>query len=78
MDVLMEMSYEFRKRMADFISEYIDTINGGKYEDDDVIRQSIRILITENVFTVEELRKQALKDHYILIPKQFIRECVYG
>lgn len=74
----MNISDDFRNKLAGFISEYIDTINGGKYTDNDVIRQSIKILITENVFTVESLRKQALKDYQILIPKSFIRECVYG
>lgn len=72
------MSDDFRNKLAAFISEYIDTINGGKYTDDDVIRQSIKILITENVFTVNGLRKQAIKDYQILIPESFIRKCVYG
>ena len=74
----MEMSDEYRKRMAALISKYIDTINEGKYTDDDVIEQSIKILINERVFTVDELRNQALKFHSIIIPKQFIRECLYG
>ncbi len=74
----MDMSDDFRNKLAAFISEYIDTINGGKHTDDDVIRQSIKILITENVFTVESLRKQAIKDFQILIPASFIRKCVYG
>ncbi len=74
----MNISDDFRNKLAGFISEYIDAINGGKYTDDDVIRQSIKILITENVFTIESLRKQALKDHQILIPESFVKECMNG
>ena len=73
----MEMTNDYRNKIADFISEYIDTINGGKYTDDDVIRQSIKILIAEKVFTVDGLRRQALKDYEIIIPENFIRNCVY-
>lgn len=74
----MEMSDECRKGMADFISEYIDVKNGRSYEEDIVIKASVKMLITEKVFTVDEMQKQALKDHSIIIPKQFIRECLYG
>lgn len=74
----MEMSDEYRKGMADFISEYIDVKKGRKYEEDIVIKASVKMLITKNVFTVDEMQKQALKDHSIIIPKQFIRECLYG
>ena len=74
----MEMSSEFRKKMADFISEYIDVKKGRKYDEDIVIKASVKILIMENVFTVDDMQKQALKDYSIIIPKQFIRECVYG
>lgn len=74
----MNMTGEYRKRMADFISEYIDIKNGGKYEEDIIIKASIEMLITENVFTVDGMRKQALKDYSIIIPKKFIRECLYG
>lgn len=74
----MKMSDEYRKKMADFISEYIDVKNGMKYEEDTVIKASVKMLITENVFTVNEMRKQALKDHSIIISKEFIRECLYG
>lgn len=73
----MEMSDEYRKRMADFTSEYIDVKKGRSYEEDIVIKASVKMLITENVFTVDEMQKQALKDHSIIIPKQFIRECLY-
>lgn len=51
---------------------------GRSYEEDIVIKASVKMLITENVFTVDEMQKQALKDHSIIIPKKFIRECLYG
>ncbi|MCI9559350.1 MAG: hypothetical protein HFG52_08900 [Lachnospiraceae bacterium] len=74
----MEISDKYRKSMADFISEYIDVKNGRKYEEDIVIKASIKMLITKKVFTVDEMQKQALKDHSIIISKQFIRECLHG
>ena len=75
---MMDMIDKYRKGLADFISEYIDVKKGRNYEEDIVIKASVKMLITENVFTVEEMRKQALKDHSIIIPEQFIRECLYG
>ncbi len=74
----MDMSEEYRKGIADFISEYIDVKKGRKYEEDIVIKASIKMLVIEKVFTVDEMQRQALKDHSIIIPKQFIRECLYG
>lgn len=72
------MSEEYRKGIADFISEYIDVKKGRKYEEDIVIKASIKMLVIEKVFTVDEMQRQALKDHSIIIPKQFIRERLYG
>lgn len=73
----MEMTDDYRNKIADFISEYFDLADGAKYTDDDVIRQSIGTLITEKVFTIHGLRRHAVKFHQILIPKEFIKECAY-
>lgn len=71
------MDKEYRKRIAKFLSEYID-INDCKYGygDDEVIRQGIKILIESGAFTADELRKTAIKDYNIVITKQFINRCL--
>lgn len=74
----MEMSSEFRKKWLILYRSTQMLKKGRKYEEDIVIKASVKILIMENVFTVDEMKKQALKDYSIIIPKQFIRECVYG
>lgn len=74
----MKMSKDYRKRISEFIAKYIDVVDGYRYDEDDVIRQSIDILISENVFSIKEMQKQALREHSIIIPEKFIRQCIRG
>lgn len=71
------MDKEYRNRIAKFLSEYI-VIKDCKYGygDDEVIRQGIKMLIESDAFTADELRKVAIKDHNIVITKQFINQCL--
>lgn len=71
------MSEEYRKRIAKFLSKYID-IRDCKigYGDDRVIRQGIQELIKNDVFSVRVLQKQAIKEAGVLIPADFIIACV--
>ena len=70
---------EYKKRLGAFLSEYANiTDESHSMEDEKVIRQSIKILIEKRVFTMEEMRKTALKDHNILISENYIEECIYG
>lgn len=70
------MSEEYRKRIAKFISKYIDICDCRiGYGDDRVIRQGIQALIKNNVFSVRELQKQAVREANVLIPADFIIAC---
>lgn len=67
------MSEEYRKRIAKFLSKYIDIQDCRiGYGDDRVIRQGLKALIENNIFSVRELQKQAVKEANVLIPADFI------
>lgn len=70
------MSEEYRKRIAKFLSKYID-IQDCKigYGDDRVIRQGIKALIENDIFSVRELQKRAVKEADVLISANFIVMC---
>lgn len=71
------MSEEYRKRIAKFLSKYIDICDCKLgYGDDRVIRQGIQALIKNDVFSVRGLQKQAVKEVGVLIPADFIIACV--
>lgn len=71
------MTEEFRKRIAKFLSNYIDVLDCKRgYGDNDVIRQGIKALIKNDVFSVRELQKQAIKEADVLMPAEFIEMCV--
>lgn len=71
------MTEEYRKRIAKFLSKYID-INDSRlgYGDHKVIRQGIKALIKNNIFSVRELQIQAGKEADVLIPAEFIEMCM--
>lgn len=70
------MSGEYRKRVAKFLSKYIDILDCKVgYGDDKVIEQGIKALIENEIFSVRELQKQAVKEANVLIPADFIKMC---
>lgn len=71
------MMSEYKKRLTDFLLEYVDIVEEGSKQEE-VIKAAIKLLVTEKVFTVDEMRKTAVRDHSVLIPASYIRECVYG
>lgn len=77
-DYALDTSEEYRQKIFDFVSEYVKAENIRKCNRSIFIKASIKMLITENVFSVDEMQKQAAKDYGIIIPKRFIRECLYG
>lgn len=74
----MNMSDDYRKSLSEFIAEYIDVKAGHRYDEDEVIMESIDLLISNDVFSVKEMQKQALKDYSIIIPERFIKQCMRG
>lgn len=70
------MLEEYRKRIAKFLSKYIDILDCKVgYGDDEVIKQGIKALIENDIFSVRELQKQAVKEANVLIPTDFIIMC---
>lgn len=70
------MSEEYRKRIAKFLSKYIDILDCKiGYGDDEVICQGIKALIENNIFSVRGLQIQAGKEANVLIPADFIIMC---
>lgn len=71
------MGDEYRKRIGNFLSNYIDiTSDGYGYDNEDVIRQGIKALINEDIFSAEELQRAALIRDCVWIPLDFINKCV--
>lgn len=71
------MTEEYRERLADFVSKYVDLKdNRFGYGHDKVIRQAVKMLIDEGIFTKESLIKAAAKQCGVIIPGEFIDECI--
>lgn len=73
----MLMSDIYRKRIADFLSKYID-LKDCRYGfgDDKVIIQGIKILIENDIFTPDSLKKTAIETQGIIISDEFINDCL--
>lgn len=71
------MSEEFKRRAGKFIAEYFDKEPKASYEDERIIKEGIRILIHDNVFTKKELQKETMKKYNILITSTLLEECLY-
>ena len=73
------MTEEFRKRIAKFLSKYIDILDCKRgYGDDLVIKQGVKALIENDIFSARELQIQAGKEADVFIPAEFINMCVNG
>ena len=73
------MADEYRKGIGSFLSNYIDiTADGYGYDDENVIKQGIKALVKEGVFSAKKLQKRALNESSVLIPLDFINKCVCG
>jgi hypothetical protein len=71
------MDEEFRNRMAEFLSKYIDiTDNRYGYGHEKVIRSGIRELISSGLFTVDGLRREFAKSSGLIIPTKYITDCL--
>lgn len=74
----MKMSDDYRKSLSEFIAKYVYVKDGYQYDEDDVIEEAIGELIREGVFSVEEMQKEALRKHSIIIPGRLIKYCACG
>lgn len=73
------MSEEYRKRIGEFLRNYIDitdTKREWQYSDERVIYQGIALLL--GIFTAEELKREMLKEVGVIISDEIIDKCHGG
>ena len=71
------MSEEYRKRIGEFLQNYIDitdTKREWQYSDERVIYQGIALLLS--IFTAEELKREMLKEVGVIISDEIIDKCL--
>ena len=63
------------KRIAYFLSQYVHC-NGGPipWDDVEVIKDAVSIVLEDEVMTVDEMRREALKEYDVIIPWNFFPE----
>jgi len=63
------------KRIAYFLSQYVHC-NGGPlpWDDIEVIKDAVAIVLNDEVMTVDEMRREALKEYDVIIPWDFFPE----
>lgn len=72
------MSEEYRKRIGEFLRNYIDitdTKTEWQYSDERVIYQGIALLLENGIFTVEELKCEMLKEVGVILSDEIIAKC---
>jgi len=71
------MDEEFRNRLAAFLPGYINiTDSRYGYENDEVIKSGIKLLINSGAFTIPEMKKELAVKHSLIIPTKFITDCL--
>lgn len=64
----MVISEYCRKKLGDFLKDKVDVKEGYTYEEQAIIEGSIRILIKAGIYTLDELRKDILRECSVLLP----------
>lgn len=73
------MDEEYRNRIGEFLAEYINVeSNVYSYSDKAIIESGIKLLIDNGAFKVPEMRMELLTNHYVLVPEEYILQCVNG
>ena len=71
------MTDDYRERIGKFLKNYIDiVVDGYSYDNKEVIKQGIKALIKEGIFSAEELQRAAIKECHVLISLDFINKCI--
>jgi hypothetical protein len=66
------MNEEYRKKLTEFLNPYIEVEQVGLQDGimtERAIRQGLKLLIKEGLFSYVELRKEILKQYGIIIPE---------
>lgn len=72
------MNEEYRKRIGEFLMNYIDiadTKREWQYSDERIIYQGIALLLDNGVFTFEELKREMLKEVGVILSNEIIDKC---
>ena len=68
----MVISEYCRKKLGDFLKDKVDVNEGYTYEEQAIIEGSIRILIKAGIYTLDELRKDILRECSVLLPREWM------
>lgn len=74
----MKNDFEFRKRITEFILDYLTVPDFHFDEDGLIVDQTIRmafdILIIEHVFTQSELQQTLLSEYMVFVPNSYFEK----
>mgnify|MGYP006920288621 CR=1 FL=1 len=68
----MVLSEYCRKKLGDFLKDKVDVKEGHTYEEQAVIEDSIRMLIKTGGYSLDELRKDILRECSVLLPREWM------
>lgn len=68
----MVLSEYCRKKLGDFLKDKVDVEEGYTYEEQTVIEGSIRMLIKAGIYSLDELRKDILRECSVLLPREWM------
>lgn len=68
----MILSEYCRKKLGDFLKDKVNIKEGHTYEEQAVIEDSIRMLIKTGRYSLDELRKDILRECSVLLPREWM------
>lgn len=68
----MGLSEYCRKNLQAFLKDKVDVKEGHTYEEQAVIEDSIRMLIKTGTYSLDELRKDILRECSVLLPREWM------
>lgn len=68
----MVLSEYCRKKLGDFLKDKVNIKEGYTYEEQVVIEDSIRTLTKAGMYSLDELRKDILRECSVLLPREWM------
>lgn len=68
----MVLSEYCRKKLGDFLKDKVVVKEGYTYEEQVVIEDSIRVLIKDGIYPLDELRKDILRECSVFLPREWM------
>nr|DAU76747.1 MAG TPA: hypothetical protein [Caudoviricetes sp.] len=72
----MVLSEYCRKKLGDFLKDKVNVKEGHAYKEQAVIEDSIRMLIKTERYSLDELRKDILRECSVLLPREWMFDVV--